>query len=190
MPIPIIRTFMVTSIVRKSLRTISIMFILASGFISDTASLLLVVSNLVNILFFDIFGVGFVEYASRTIVPTLFSVAASLLVLYLFYRRSIPKQYDLSQLKKPSEAIKDLRMFKISCVKLIFCKTFLLKRIHSLHLILSQSHNYISFVLLRSKFRNYPALYILNTGISRRLVTDFLRKRRSIYQCNRKINCY
>jgi len=89
-------------------------FVMASGFISDTASLPLVVSNLVNIVSSDFFGVGFAEYASRMIVPTLFSVASSLLVLYLFYRRRIPGNYSLASLKKPAEAVKDIRLFKVS----------------------------------------------------------------------------
>ncbi|MCC3373618.1 arsenic transporter [Cohnella sp. REN36] len=89
-------------------------FIMASGFISDTASLPLVVSNLVNIVSSDFFGVGFVEYASRMIIPTLFSIAASLLVLIMFFKRSIPKQINLSQLKTPRAAIKDMRLFKIA----------------------------------------------------------------------------
>jgi arsenical pump membrane protein len=50
------------------------------------------------------------------IIPTIFAIASSLLVLYLMFRKSIPKNYDLTQLKKPSEAIKDVRLFRISWV--------------------------------------------------------------------------
>jgi arsenical pump membrane protein len=88
-------------------------FAMAAGFIADTASLPLVVSNLVNIVSADYFDLGFAEYASVMVPVNLVSVAATLLVLYLFFRRDIPAQYAPEVLKAPAEAIRDRSTFVV-----------------------------------------------------------------------------
>lgn len=86
-------------------------FVMAAGFIADTASLPLVVSNLVNIVSADYFGLGFAEYASVMVPVNLASVAATLAVLYLFFRRDIPARYPVEALKVPEAAIRDHATF-------------------------------------------------------------------------------
>lgn len=94
-------------------------FVMAAGFIADTASLPLIVSNLVNIVTADFFQLGFSEYASVMVPVNIASVAATLVMLHLFFRKDIPADYDLTKLKAPREAIRDLRTFKTSWVVLL-----------------------------------------------------------------------
>ncbi|WP_462381254.1 arsenic transporter [Pseudomonas sp. Marseille-QA0892] len=86
-------------------------FVMAAGFIADTASLPLVVSNLVNIVSADFFQLGFAEYASVMVPVTVISVAATLLVLFLYFRLDVPATYSLANLKAPKAAIRDHTTF-------------------------------------------------------------------------------
>ncbi|AMM25945.1 arsenic transporter [Variovorax sp. PAMC 28711] len=94
-------------------------FVMAAGFIADTASLPLIVSNLVNIVSADFFKIGFNEYASVMVPVNIAAVLASLLVLMLYFRRSIPTTYDVSQLKPPGDAIRDPATFRAGWVVLV-----------------------------------------------------------------------
>lgn len=87
-------------------------FVMAAGFIADTASLPLVVSNLVNIVSADFFQIGFGEYALVMWPVNIVSVAATLLMLWLFYRKDIPASYDPHALEQPQNAIRDRATFR------------------------------------------------------------------------------
>jgi arsenical pump membrane protein len=93
-------------------------FVMAAGFIADTSSLPLMVSNLVNIVSANFFNISFNAYAGIMIPVDIAAIAASLVVLLLYFRHSIPAQYDMAQIKQPHEAIDDPATFRIGWVVL------------------------------------------------------------------------
>lgn len=100
-------------------RSTTLAFIMAAGFIADTASLPLIVSNLVNIVSADFFHLGFTQYASVMVPVNLGAIAATLVMLHLFFRKDIPATYDVARLKLPADAIKDPATFRAGWIVLI-----------------------------------------------------------------------
>ncbi|KJE48922.1 MULTISPECIES: arsenical efflux pump membrane protein ArsB [unclassified Acidiplasma] len=89
-------------------------FIMATGFIADTASIPFTVSNLVNLVTAGYFNITFLRYTEIMIIPDLISIIASVAVLYIFYRSELKKNYAANTDIKPEDLIKDKRIFKIS----------------------------------------------------------------------------
>ncbi len=87
-------------------------FIIATGFVADTTSLPLIISNLVNIVSANYFGVGFGRYALVMTPVNLVSLAATLGVLWLAFRRQAPASYRVDELESPRSAIRDALIFR------------------------------------------------------------------------------
>jgi arsenical pump membrane protein len=94
-------------------------FIMAAGFVSDTTSLPFKVSNLVNIVTANYFDISFPEYAGVMVVVNFVSLAATLLVLYGFFRKDLPERFDVSALGEPAKAIRDPFVFYAGWVVLV-----------------------------------------------------------------------
>ena len=102
-------------ILKLNLKTI-VAFLLAGGFISDSASLPFVFSNLTNIVTANYFNIGFLEYLSNMIIPYIISTIVSIIVLWLLLRNDIPKTVDVSLLKNPDDVLKSKTLFKFSWI--------------------------------------------------------------------------
>ena len=89
-------------------------FLMAGGFIGDSASNPLVISNLTNIVTVGYFDIGFIEYAKTMFLPNLLSIFASIVVLWIYFRKDIPLKVDVSTLPEASSVIKNKTMFKLS----------------------------------------------------------------------------
>lgn len=89
-------------------------FLMAGGFIGDSASNPLVISNLTNIVTAGYFDIGFWEYAKNMFLPNLLAIIASLAVLWLYFRKDIPTHIDVENLATPESVIKNHTMFRLS----------------------------------------------------------------------------
>ena len=90
----------------------SLAFIIATGFVADTTSLPLVISNLVNIVSANFFGISFNRYAAVMVPIDAVSLLATLVVLGVLYRRTADQRYDVAALQAPDSAIRDRLVFR------------------------------------------------------------------------------
>src|SRR5699024_7949742 len=92
--------------------TAALAFTVACGFVADTTSLPLIVSNLVNIVTANFFDISFGRYAAVMVPVNFVSLAAPLLVLWVWFRKDIPANYSASGLEEPRHAIRDMVVFR------------------------------------------------------------------------------
>lgn len=82
-------------------------FVVATGFVADTTSLPFVTSNLTNILSARYFALPFDAYAAVMVPVDIVALAATLGVLWLYFRRRIALRYDAGALPPPASAVRD-----------------------------------------------------------------------------------
>jgi arsenical pump membrane protein len=86
--------------------------VIATGFVADTTSLPLIISNLVNIVSANFFSIPFDRYAAVMLPVDLVALVATLAVLWVAYRGVMPRRYALDRLDRPASAIRDMRVFR------------------------------------------------------------------------------
>lgn len=94
-------------------------FIVATGFVADTTSLPLIISNLVNIVTANYFDISFGRYAAVMVPVNLVSLLATLLMLWLVFARTLPRHYSLKGVEPPRSAVRDALVFRLTCPLLI-----------------------------------------------------------------------
>ncbi len=72
-------------------------FLIPAGFLIDAASCTFATSNLTNLMVADYFHLGFLTYARLMILPTLFVLGGALPILWLVFRRRMPKTLPTGQ---------------------------------------------------------------------------------------------
>ena len=89
-------------------------FVFTSGFITDAASLLLPMSNPVNLIYVDYLQISWLRYVMVMLPVTIATIATSIIILWFYFEPQIPLTYNLARLPPPNRAIRDSLIFKLS----------------------------------------------------------------------------
>ncbi|OUM94821.1 MAG: hypothetical protein BAA04_11280, partial [Firmicutes bacterium ZCTH02-B6] len=77
-------------------------FVLATTYVANTASLLLPVSNLTNLIVWNRFHIPFWGFAAAMAVPALAAIAVNLVLFLWLFRRDIPARFPVNVLAHPA----------------------------------------------------------------------------------------
>lgn len=86
-------------------------FVISTGFVADTTSLPLVISNLVNIVSADFFGIAFRRYALVMVIVDFVAGFVTFGVLWAYFSKDLPPNYALARLDSPMSAVRDRVLF-------------------------------------------------------------------------------
>ena len=70
-------------------------YLFSAGLIADTAAMPLITSNPINIVSADFFKYSFIEHAIFMGPVAIATIVSSLLLVYAFFRKSVPKSYSM-----------------------------------------------------------------------------------------------
>ena len=94
--------------VARQLGLSAVPFVMTTVWLANTASLLLPVSNLTNLLalhHFSLLGLGTAGYLRLALWPALASIAATVVVLAVLHRRSLRGRYELDAPPEPHDRV-------------------------------------------------------------------------------------
>ena len=96
-------------------------YLFTAGLIADTAAMPLITSNPINILSADFFKYSFIDHMIFMGPVAVVVLLSSLLLIYLFFRKQIPKTYDIeaAEILTSGKPAISPRLLKISVATLI-----------------------------------------------------------------------
>jgi arsenical pump membrane protein len=102
-------------------------YVLACAFVANTASLLLPISNLTNLLFVEAFDLGFARFAARMVLPQIAALAVTYALCRLRFRAELPARFDAARIGDPTAAIAHRGYFRaaVAVLAVVFAGYFI-----------------------------------------------------------------